>query len=237
MPPPPEYQTPTPKDSTGGPLSIAVLLSGGGTTMVNLARCIAAGELNANIDLVIASNDKAAGIEHARELGLTCEVVRRKDHADAAAFSDEVFAHIRSVCGGAAAGAAAGAGAGLVCLAGFLSLLVIPEDYKGRVINIHPSLLPAFGGKGMHGHHVHEAALDAGVKVSGCTVHLADNTYDTGPILLQRTCPVLPGDDAATLAARVFEQECLAYPEAIAAFAEGRIKTHNGRASIENPNT
>jgi len=201
---------PSQPESTAPPLRLAVLLSGGGTTMLNLADRIAAGTLDAQIVLVIASNDKAGGIEKARALGVACEVVRRKDYDDSAAFSGRVFDAIRN------------AGCELVCLAGFLSLLVIPEDFERRVMNIHPSLLPAFGGKGMHGSHVHEAVLQAGAKESGCTVHFADNTYDTGPILLQRSCPVLPDDTPESLAQRVFEQECEAYPEAIAAFAAGR---------------
>jgi phosphoribosylglycinamide formyltransferase-1 len=100
-------------------------------------------------------------------------------------------------------------------MAGFLSLWEIPPELHGLVLNIHPALLPKFGGKGMHGHHVHEAVLAAGETESGCTVHYADNTYDTGPIIVQRRVPVRPGDTADTLAARVFEQECIAYPEAI----------------------
>jgi len=197
-----------PKLVASKPLPIAVLFSGGGTTMANLAERIAKGRLDAEIKLVIASNDTSAakGIERAGALGLPCHVIRRKDHADTAAFSEAIFTQVR------------GAGCELVCMAGFLSLLVIPDDFAGRVMNIHPSLLPKFGGKGMHGRHVHEAVLAAGETVSGCTVHVADNTYDTGPIVLQRTCPVLPGDDTYALAARVFEQECAAYPEAIAAF-------------------
>ena len=169
--------------------------------MLNLADRIDGGTLPAEIVLVLASNDQAAGIQRARERGLPVAVVRRKDHADAAGFSAAVFEAVRD------------AGASHVCLAGFLSLLVIPEDFAGKVLNIHPSLLPKFGGKGMHGRHVHEAVLAAGETLSGCTVHLADNTYDTGPILLQRTCPVLPGDTPDTLAARVFAEECEAYPE------------------------
>ncbi|MEM8738227.1 MAG: phosphoribosylglycinamide formyltransferase [Planctomycetota bacterium] len=205
------------------PLPIAVLLSGGGTTLVNLAERVATGRLSAEIRLVIASNENAGGIDKARALGLPCEVLRRKAAPDAAAYSEAVFSRIRD------------AGCELVCLAGFLSLLVIPEDFHGRVMNIHPSLLPAFGGKGMHGRHVHRAVLDAGAKVSGCTVHFADNTYDTGPILLQRTCPVLPADDPDTLAARVFTQECEAYPAAVAAFAAGRVRLEDHRAWIAPP--
>ena len=103
----------------------------------------------------------------------------------------------------------------LVTLAGFLCHLEIPDDFAGRVMNIHPALIPAFCGKGMYGEKVHAAVLERGCKVSGCTVHFADNEYDHGPIILQRAVPVLDDDTPDTLAARVFEQECEAYPEAI----------------------
>ena len=204
----------SPDGSSGQPLPIAVLLSGGGTTMVNLADRIADGSLDARIKLVVASNDQAGGIAKAQGLGLPCEVVRRKDYPDKHAYSATVFDLVR------------GAGCELVCLAGFLSLLVIPDDFENRVMNIHPSLLPAFGGKGMHGLHVHEAVITAGETVSGCTVHFADNTYDTGPIVLQRTCPVWADDTPEALAARVFEQECEAYPAAIRQFIENRGDKH-----------
>jgi phosphoribosylglycinamide formyltransferase 1 len=110
-----------------------------------------------------------------------------------------------------------------VCLAGFLQLVEIPPDFANRVLNIHPALIPAFSGKGFHGPAVHRAALEAGVKVSGCTVHFADNQYDHGPIISQRVVPVLDDDTPETLAARVFAEECEAYPEAITWFAEGRL--------------
>ena len=202
------YRKPMPQEAPNmpRPVRLAVLISGGGTTMLNLADRIADGSLNAKIVLVLASNDAAAaiGIERARDRGLPAATLLRRDYADPAAYSAAVFGEV------------AESGADLVCLAGFLSLLVIPDDYAGRVLNIHPSLLPKFGGQGMHGRHVHEAVLAAGETESGCTVHLADNTYDTGPILLQRTCPVLPDDTPDTLAARVFALECEAYPEAVA---------------------
>jgi phosphoribosylglycinamide formyltransferase-1 len=120
----------------------------------------------------------------------------------------------------------------LVCLAGWLHLLPIPADFRHRVLNIHPSLLPAFGGKGMYGRHVHEAVLAYGAKVSGCTVHFADDTYDTGPILVQRCVPVLDADDADTLAARVFEAECEAYPEAIGLIASGQVRVEGRRVVV-----
>ena len=202
--------------SPGRPTRLGVLLSGGGTTMLNLADQIRAGTLDASIQVVVASNDACRGIERARQLGLACEVVRRKDFQGdnaVAMFSEAVFARLRE------------AGVELVCMAGFLSLLVIPDDFAGRVMNIHPSLLPKFGGKGMHGLHVHSAVLAAGETTTGCTVHLADNTYDTGPVLLQQTCEVRPGETAQALAARVFELEKQAYPEAIRRFIQGRQRS------------
>ena len=188
--------------------------------MVNLAQRSLRGDLPADIGLVLASNEKAAGVAKARDLNLHAEVVVRKEYADPATFSDRVFELVRD------------AGCDLICLAGFLSLLVIPEDFDGRVLNIHPSLLPAFGGKGMHGRHVHEAVIASGAKISGCTVHLADNQYDTGPILLQRSCPVLHDDTPESLAARVFTEECEAYPQVVAAFAQARVRVEGQRAWI-----
>ncbi len=190
------------------PIRLAVLVSGGGTTLVNLAEKIQAGELDAELAVAICSNKSSYDKLTARGLGLPVHLVARKDHADTAAFSQAVFELIQD------------ADVDLVCLAGFLCLLSIPDGFINRVINIHPALLPAFGGKGMFGHHVHEAVIKSGCKVTGCTVHYADQTYDTGQILVQRTCPVLEDDTPETLAARVFEQECLAYPEAIRLIAE-----------------
>lgn len=182
---------------------LAVALSGGGTTLLNLHDRIKQGLLNAEIACVIASNDHCKGIERAEQRSLPVNVLPRKTFSDKHAFSDAVFHTCRD------------AQADLLILAGFLSLLVIPDDFENRVLNIHPSLLPKFGGKGMHGHHVHQAVIDANETTSGCTVHLADNTYDTGPVLLQQTCPVLNSDTADTLADRVFALECDAYPQAI----------------------
>jgi phosphoribosylglycinamide formyltransferase-1 len=171
--------------------------------MQNLYDQTQAGTLNAEVACVVASNSTCFGIERARELGLPVHVLPRKPFDDKHAFSDAVFDACREHA------------ADLVCLAGFLSLLVIPNDYEGRVLNIHPSLLPSFGGKGMHGQHVHQAVIDHGCKVTGCTVHLADNTYDTGPIVVQKCCDVKDNDTAESLAKRVFALECAAYPEAI----------------------
>lgn len=194
------------------PARLAVLVSGGGTTVANLAEKIVSDELDAELAVAICSNPSSYEKLTARNLGIPTHLVARKDHADTAAFSELIFKIIRD------------ANVDLVCLAGFLCLLKIPDDFAYRVLNIHPALLPAFGGKGMYGHHVHEAVLKHGCKVSGCTVHFADQTYDTGPILVQRACAVLPDDTPDTLAARVFAEECLAYPQAIRLLIDGEVK-------------
>jgi phosphoribosylglycinamide formyltransferase-1 len=192
---------------------IAVLLSGGGTTLQNLIDRIADGSLPVRIVQVVSSRPNAFGLERAKAAGLPVEIVQRKLFPTIESFSDRNFDVCRK------------AGAKLVCLAGYLQLLRIPQDYRGRVINIHPALLPAFGGKGMYGHFVHEAVLRAGAKTSGCTVHFVDDQYDHGPIIAQRMVEVTGDDTPETLAARVFAAECDVYPEVIRAFAEGRLPT------------
>lgn len=181
---------------------LAVLISGGGSTLLNLLDVISRGELPATVELVIASRS-CAGVERSRERGHACEVISPRKFASVDTFSDAIFSRCRD------------ARIDLVILGGFLSRIAVPDDFAGRVMNIHPSLIPSFCGQGMYGHHVHEAVLARGCKVSGCTVHLVDNEYDHGPILVQKAVPVLESDDPDTLARRVFVAECEAYPEAI----------------------
>ena len=207
----------------GPPIRLAVCVSGGGTTLQNLIDLIRANRLRAEIVQVVASKPGIGAIGRAAAAGIPLALAVRKAARDLAEFSASVFGPIRA------------SGADLVVLGGFLSLVEIPPDYRGRVINVHPSLIPAFSGHGFHGRAVHQAALDFGVKVSGCTVHFADATYDTGPIILQRTVPVLDDDSAETLAARVFEAECQALPEAIALYAEGRLQIEGRRARARVP--
>jgi formyltetrahydrofolate-dependent phosphoribosylglycinamide formyltransferase len=200
-------------------LRLAVLISGGGRTLLNLHQRIVEGTLPAVITSVVSSRNDVAGVTRSREAGLPTVVVDRR-RLSPAEFQREVTQAI--------------AGVDLVCMAGFLSLWRIPDEFIGKVINIHPALLPEFGGAGMYGGRVHEAVLAAGKTVSGCTVHFCDNQYDHGPIILQRTVPVLVDDSPETLAARVFEQECIAYPEAIHLFADGRISLDAGTVRV-NP--
>jgi formyltetrahydrofolate-dependent phosphoribosylglycinamide formyltransferase len=190
---------------------LAVLLSGGGRTLQNFIDQIAAGRLDARIEIVVASNAGAAGIEKARAAGLECVVVDRRQYADDESFSDAVSAVVD------------GFEIDFILLAGFLRRYVFPERYAGRVLNIHPGPLPKYGGKGMYGHHVHEAVLASGDRESACAVIIADHEYDHGPVVLQESVPVLPGDTPETLAARVFEAECEAYPEAVRRLA-ARLK-------------
>ena len=187
------------------PRRLAVLLSGSGRTLENLLDRIAAGSLAATVAVVVSSRPDVRGVDIARRAGIPVEVLPR-DGRSTAAWSEAIFAACR------------GASPELVVMAGFLHLLAIPADFAGRVINIHPSLLPAFGGKGFHGDHVHRAVLERGCTVSGCTVHLVDDQYDHGRILHQATVPVLPDDTVSSLAARVFAAECDALPVAISRF-------------------
>jgi phosphoribosylglycinamide formyltransferase 1 len=204
----------------GKPIKLAVLISGGGTTLQNLIDEIEAGTLPAQVQVVVASRADIKGVERARSAGVATYVVERSKYPTAGEFSDRVFQH----CGEA--------GAELVCLAGWLCMLAIPQRWQAKVMNIHPALLPAFGGKGMYGGKVHQAVIDHGCKVSGCTVHFVDEHYDNGPIILQRTCAVLDDDTADTLAHRVFEEEKIAYPEAIRLFHQDRLTVEGRRVRI-----
>ena len=164
-------------DPSHRPVRLGVLISGGGRTLANFLAKINAGELDAEIAVVLASRANCRGIDKARDANVPCHVVARRDHADIASFSRALFDLCRD------------ANVDLVTLAGFLARIEIPDDFQHRVMNIHPALIPAFCGAGMYGRHVHAAVLDRGCKVSGCTVHFADNEYDNGPIILQRCVP------------------------------------------------
>jgi phosphoribosylglycinamide formyltransferase-1 len=203
------------------PIRLGVLISGGGTTLVNILKYINEDRLNAQVAVVISSRSTVSGVEKAKNAGLDVKVIRKKDYADIDKFSKRIEEELVA------------ANVDLVVQGGWLCLWKIPPRYEHRVMNIHPALLPSFGGQGMWGHHVHEAVLKAGCKVSGCTVHFCTNEYDKGPIIVQRTCEVKNDDTPDTLAATVFKQECIAYPEAIRLFAEGRITVVNNTTKIK----
>jgi len=202
------------------PLRIAVLISGGGTTLKNLIEKIAAGALRAEIVLVVSSNPAAGGLRFAEEASIPAAVLERKAFSSQDAHSEAIFDRCRA------------AGTEVVVMAGFLKRLTIPPDFANRVTNIHPALIPAFCGEGFYGHRVHEAVLEYGAKLSGCTVHFADNQYDHGPVILQQAVPVLDDDTPERLAARVFEAECQAYPAALQLIAEGRVRMEGRRVRI-----
>ncbi len=195
---------------TTNQLRLAVLISGSGRTLANLLERSAAGSLAATVDLVLANRDLIGGLEIAAAAGVPTEIISRAGQP-LSPWSAAIFDRCRA------------AGVDLVVMAGFLQLLEIPADFSGRVINIHPSLLPAFGGKGFYGEHVHRAVLERGCTVSGCTVHFVDNEYDHGRIILQQAVPVLPGDDHERLAVRVFKAECETLPAAINQLAAGQL--------------
>ncbi len=203
-------------------IRLGVLISGGGTTLLNILEYIKQGRLNAEVALVISSRSRVAGVERAKNAGLDVKIIRKKDYPDIDEFSKRIEDEL------------AAANVDLVIQGGWLCLWKIPARYENRVMNIHPALLPSFGGQGMWGHHVHEAVLKAGCKISGCTVHFCTNEYDKGPIIVQRACQVKDDDTPDTLAARVFEQECIAYPQAIRLFAEGNLLVQNGVARVKS---
>jgi len=190
---------------------LGVLVSGGGRSLENLAEVIARGELAAELALVVSSSAEAFALERARRLGIPAVTVLPREHPGAPAYSEAVFAELeRARCD-------------VAVLAGFLRLLLLPERWVGRVINIHPALLPDFGGKGFYGDRVHAAVLESGRGESGCTVHYVTNEYDTGPVILQRRVPVEAGDDVHSLGQRVFEAEKLALPEALRRHLAGQV--------------
>lgn len=211
--------TPRPLPVEDGPARIAVCISGSGTTLVNLLVQIDSGRLpGVEIVAVIADRLSAKGILIAAGRGIATSVVSRKDPN----MSHQIFEKVRE------------AQADIVVLGGFLSLLFVPDDYENRVLNIHPSLIPAFSGRGFFGKAVHQAAVESGVKYSGCTVHFADRSYDTGPIILQKVVPVLDEDTPEELAARVFQAECEALPEAIRKVAAGQVERRGKRTIVHD---
>ncbi|HZU53921.1 MAG TPA: phosphoribosylglycinamide formyltransferase [Holophagaceae bacterium] len=189
---------------------LAFFISGTGGNALNLVRACREGRVAGTPAAAVASSPKAGGIAKLEAEGIPSAVVERKAFDSDEAFSEACY------------GAAEARGAEIICLAGWLKKLWIPERWEGRILNIHPGLLPAFGGAGMYGMHVHRAVIAAGERMSGCTVHLVDNEFDHGRVLLERRVPVLPGDTPESLQARVYAEEMKAYPEALAAFLRAR---------------
>ena len=185
---------------------LAFFISGTGGNALNLLRACREGRVPGQPVLAISSHAKALGIERLRAEGLPVEVVLRSTFEGDEAFSKACF------------GRAEEAGAEVICLCGWLKKLVVPPSWEGRILNIHPALLPQFGGPGMYGMHIHRAVVAQGETESGCTIHLVDNEYDHGHILAQVRVPVRPGDTAEEVQHRVYEQEMALYPETLATY-------------------
>jgi len=207
---------------SGAPLRIAVLLSGEGTSLENLLDCMERGEVPARVVLVLASKAGAGGLARASRRGIPAVAVPRKQFRDTKSFNDALHAELERH------------DPDLVLSLGFLSPFELRGRYEGRALNVHPALIPAFSGKGFYGHRVHEAVLAAGVKLTGATVHFVDEEYDHGPIVLQRSVPVLDDDTPDTLAARVQAAERELVPEAVRLFAAGRLELLGRRVRIRS---
>ena len=199
------------------PFNISVMISGGGTTLKNLIQWYDRGELDAQIVQVISSKPSVGGLQYAADAEIDSLVVDHRDYDGVESFSKALFDAARL------------AGVDLVVMGGFLRRVAIPADFVNRVINIHPSLIPSFCGKGNYGRRVHQAVVDYGCKVSGCTVHFVDDHYDHGPIIGQTTVEVKAIDTAESLAAKVFDAECELYPQVINAIATGKVTVSDRR--------
>jgi phosphoribosylglycinamide formyltransferase-1 len=203
-------------------MNIAVFASGRGSNFAAILDAIRNGSLPARACVLISNRSDAGALDRARTENIPAVHCSRTAYATDEAFADAMLALLRSH------------GTEFIALAGYLKHVPVPvvTAFRHRIVNIHPALLPSFGGHGMYGHHVHEAVLASGAKVSGATVHLVDEEYDRGPIVAQRCVPVLPGDTADTLATRVLTVEHILYPETLAAFARGHVRVEGRRAWI-----
>ncbi len=203
-------------------MNIAVFASGRGSNFQAILDAIRNGILPARVCLLLSNSADAGALDLARSQNIATAHVTRKHYDSDGVYADAMVRTLRDH------------DAEFIALAGYLKLVPSPvvQQYRNRIANIHPALLPSFGGKGMYGHRVHEAVLAAGVKLSGATVHLVDNEYDRGPIVAQESVPVRPDDSVETLAARVLKVEHSIYPRTLAACAEGRVHIEGRRAWI-----
>jgi len=202
--------------------SVSVFISGGGTTLKNLIEYRQANESCPwEITSVVSNKSDAGGLLFAKEAGIETFVVDHRAFDSTADFSSAVYDVIRP------------SAPNLLVMGGFLRRLSVAKEFENRIVNIHPSLIPSFCGKGNYGSRVHQAVLDYGCKLTGCTVHFVDDEYDHGPIIAQRSVPVVSGDDAQTLAARVFAAECELYPEVIDQIASGRVRVADRTVCVD----
>lgn len=209
--------------------NIVVLVSGGGTNLQALIDAQNRGEIvGGKISCVIASNDKAYALERAKQNGIATKIIRKKDFESQEGYDSALIALLHEV------------EADLVVLAGFMTIIgeSVSREFENRIINIHPSLIPSFCGVGCFGLHVHEKALDRGVKLTGATVHFVNEICDGGPIILQKAVEVCPGDTPEILQRRVMEQaEWKILPQAVSLFCQDRLKVENNKVIITEDNT
>lgn len=208
----------------GDTLRIGVLISGGGSNLQSIMDAVASGSIpSAKIVAVISSRKDAFGLERAKKAGIETFFIDPKKCVSAEEYSLII------------ADTLANRSVGLVCLAGFMHKIENPliSRFAGKIMNIHPALLPKYGGKGMYGHFVHEAVLKSGDQESGPSVHFVDEEYDHGPVILQKKVAVLPGDTPEKLAKRVLTEEHTIYPEAVKLFSEGKLKIVDGKVNIK----
>ena len=205
-----------------GKLRVGVLVSGAGTILQGLIDACRSGQVPAEIAVVISNVPGAFALERARAAGIPTVTIDHRAFPARAAFEAVVRKTLED------------AGVGLVCLAGFLRILTpeFVDAFAGRMMNIHPALLPAFGGKGMYGDRVHEAVLVSGARISGCTIHFVTRDADAGPIIVQAPVAVEDDDTPVTLSARVRREELRAYPLAVRLFAEGRLRIEHNRVRV-----
>jgi len=204
-------------------LNLAVLASGGGTNLQAIIDAIEKGELSAEIKIVISNNSKAFALERARKHNIQALHLSRKQFATSEEFDDKLLAVLKENQ------------INMILLAGYMKILspIIIRTYRNRILNIHPALLPHFGGPGMYGIHVHEAVIKSGVKISGVTVHIVDEIYDHGAIVMQKAVEVKDDDTPESLAERVLKVEHQTYKEAIQLFAEDRIEIKDNRVYVK----
>lgn len=201
---------------------IGVLISGGGTNLQALIDEVEKGNINGEISVVISDRKGAYGLERAKKHGIKAIALDRKDYKDKVEFTRGLMDALLEN------------NIELIVLAGFLTILASEfiEEYKGRIINIHPSLIPAFCGEGFYGQKVHSAVLEYGAKITGATVHFVDEGADTGPVILQESVPVMEDDTPETLAARVLKVEHKLLPQAVKLYCDGRITIEGRKVRI-----
>ncbi|MEX0746847.1 MAG: phosphoribosylglycinamide formyltransferase [Rhodothermales bacterium] len=207
------------------PLALAVMASGHGTNFQAILDAVDRRDLEIDIRLCLSDREGAGALDRARAHGIPTAVIHPKSHADDETYARNLLRLLNDY------------GCNFIALAGYLKRIPteVVSSFRGRIVNIHPALLPAFGGHGMYGRRVHEAVIEYGVHWTGATVHVVDEEYDTGPIVLQEPVPVYADDTAESVAARVLDVEHRIYPEALRLFSQGRVSIDGRRVRILQP--